>query len=69
MPRLEDSFGLIPAVLLGSALYALYYIGYGMPAGEMLSLFFIGLMFAAVFLITRIIFILWPFFQPMGQLL
>ena len=67
--RLEDSFGLVPAVLLGSALYALYHIGYGMPTSEMIFLFFIGLMFAVVFLITRNILILWPFFQPMGQLI
>ena len=50
--RLEDSFGLVPAVLLGSALYSLYHIGYGMPSSEMIFLFFVGLMFAAVFLIT-----------------
>lgn len=66
--RLEDAFGLLPAVVLGSMLYALYHIGYGMPASEMLFLFFIGVMFAIVFLLTRSIFILWPLFQPLGQL-
>ena len=36
---------------------------------EMMILFFIGIMFAVVFLITRSVLILWLVFQPMGQLL
>lgn len=66
--RLEEAFGVIPAILLGSALYAIYHIGYGMPASEMLFLFFVGILFAVVFRLTKSVLILWPFFQPMGQL-
>ena len=66
--RLEEAFGLIPAIFLGSLLYAAYHIGYGMPASEMVFLFFIGILFAVVFRITKNVFILWPLFQPMGQL-
>jgi uncharacterized protein len=66
--RLEEAFGTIPAILLGSLLYAAYHIGYGMPAREMVFLFFIGVMFAAVFRLTRNVLILWPLFLPMGQL-
>jgi membrane protease YdiL (CAAX protease family) len=66
---LEESFGMIPAIILGSVLYAAYHIGYGMPTSEMVFLFFIGVMFAVVFRLTKNIFILWPFFQPMGQLI
>ena len=66
--RLEESFGTIPAILLGSALYAAYHIGYGMPSSEMIFLFFIGIMFAVVFRLTKNVFILYPIFQPMGQL-
>lgn len=66
--RLEESFGTIPAILLGSALYSAYHIGYAMPASEMIFLFFIGIMFSVVFRLTKNIFILWPVFQPMGQL-
>ncbi len=66
--RLEESFGLIPAILVGSALYALYHIGYGMPASEMTFLFFIGILYAVTFRFTKSIWILWPVFQPMGQL-
>jgi membrane protease YdiL (CAAX protease family) len=66
--RLEESFGLIPAVLLGSALYALYHIGYGMGWGEISFLFLIGVIYAVIFRLTKNIFILWPLLQPMGQL-
>lgn len=66
--RLEESFGLIPAILIGSLLYAAYHIGYAMPLSEMVFLFFIGVMYAITFRLTKNIFILWPIFQPMGQL-
>ena len=66
--RLEEAFGLIPAILLGSAMYAAYHIGYAMSLGEMVFLFFIGVMYAVAFRLTKNIFILWPLFQPMGQL-
>jgi uncharacterized protein len=67
--RLEHSFGLIPAILIGSVLYALYHIGYGMSMDDMVFLFFIGIMFAVVFKLTGSVIILWPIFQPMGQLI
>jgi hypothetical protein len=66
--RLEEAFGLVPAVLVGSALYAAYHIGYGMETGEMTFLFFIGILYAVTFRITKNVFLLWPVFQPMGQL-
>lgn len=67
--RFEESFGLIPSILVGSGLYSIYHIGYGMPASELLFLFLIGLMFAIIFRITKNVFILWPLFQPGGQLI
>lgn len=66
--RLEEAFGVIPAILLGSVLYAAYHIGYAMPLSEMTFLFFIGVMYAIAFRLTKNIFILWPLFQPMGQM-
>lgn len=66
--RLEESFGVIPGIVLGSALYALYHIGYGMPWSEIGFLFLIGLLYATIFRLTKNIFILWPLLQPMGQL-
>ena len=66
--RLEEAFGIIPAILLSSALYAAYHIGYAMPISEMIFLFFVGIMFAIAFRLTKNVLILWPVFQPMGQL-
>lgn len=66
--RLEEAFGLIPAIILGSSLYAVYHVGYGMPLSEILFLFWIGVLYAVSFRLTRSIFILWPIYQPMGQL-
>jgi membrane protease YdiL (CAAX protease family) len=65
--RLEEAFGIVPAILLGSAFYAAYHIGYAMPLSEIIFLFFIGVMYAVAFRLTKNIFILWPLFQPMGQ--
>lgn len=66
--RLEESFGVLPGIVIASLLYALYHIGYGMPGSEMVFLFFIGIMYAVAFRLTRNILILYPFFQPLGQL-
>jgi uncharacterized protein len=66
--RLEESFGILPGIVLGSLIYAAYHIGYGMPASEMVFLFFIGVMYAVAFRLTRSILVLYPFFQPFGQL-
>jgi membrane protease YdiL (CAAX protease family) len=66
--RIEAALGVIPGILLGSLLYAAYHVGYGMPLNEIAFLFLVGVMFAAVFRLTKSIFILWPVFQPMGQL-
>lgn len=66
--RLEEAFGILPAIVVGSVLYALYHIGYRMPANEMVFLFFVGVLYAVTFRLTKSIFILWPLFQPIGQL-
>ncbi|MDA8219720.1 MAG: CPBP family intramembrane metalloprotease [Dehalococcoidales bacterium] len=67
--RLEESFGFLPALVLGSVLYALYHVGYAMPMDEIGFLFFIGVLYAVTFRLTNSVFILWPAFQPLGQLL
>lgn len=66
--RLENAFGILPAIVIGSLLYALYHIGYGMPMSEIGFLFIVGVIYAAAFRLTKSIFILWPLLQPMGQL-
>jgi membrane protease YdiL (CAAX protease family) len=66
--RLEDAFGIIPGILLGAVIYALYHVGYGMPLSEISFLFLIGVIYAVIFRLTKSVFILWPLLQPMGQL-
>lgn len=66
--RLEEMFGFVPALVVGSAMYAVYHIGYGMTWSEMAFLFWIGVIYACVFRLTRSVFILWPLLQPLGQL-
>jgi membrane protease YdiL (CAAX protease family) len=66
--RLERAFGVVPGLLLASLCYSLYHIGYGMTGGEMLFLFGLGITFAAVFRLTRNVFVLWPFYTPVGSL-
>lgn len=65
--RLEESFVVVPAVPLGSAIKAVYQIGYGMPSSEMIALFPINILFIAALHLTKIIFIPYPIFQLMGQ--
>jgi membrane protease YdiL (CAAX protease family) len=43
--RLSASFGPIPGVVAAAALYALYHVGYGMGAREMVFLFALGLVY------------------------
>lgn len=66
--RFEEAFGLVPGLILGAACYSLYHVGYGMSGGEMLFLFGLGLVFGAVFRLTRSVFVLWPFYTPIGGL-
>jgi hypothetical protein len=66
--RFEEAFGTVPGILLGALCYGLYHIGYGMSWSEMLFLFGLGLIFAAVFRVTQNVAVLWPFYTPVGGL-
>ena len=66
--RFEDAFGTVPGLILAALCYSLYHVGYGMGAGEMLFLFGYGLVFGAVFRLTNNVFVLWPFYTPVGSL-
>lgn len=66
--RFEDAFGLVPGLLLGALCYSLYHVGYGMELGELLTLFFLGVTFGAMFRLTKNVFVLWPFYTPVGGL-
>lgn len=66
--RFEEAFGLIPGLLLGALCYSFYHIGYGMEVQELGMLFFLGVTFGAMFRLTKSIFVLWPFYTPVGAL-
>lgn len=66
--RLEASFGPVGGVAGAATLYALYHVGYGMGAGEMLFLFGLGVVYAVAFAVVRNVLVLWPLLVPMGSL-
>lgn len=66
--RFEAAFGMVPGLLLGALCYSLYHIGYGMEPGELATLFFLGVTFGAMFRLTKNVFVLWPFYTPVGGL-
>lgn len=66
--RFEEAFGLVPGLIIAATCYSLYHIGYGMTGEEMLFLFGLGLTFGAFFRLTKNIFLLWPFYTPVGSI-
>lgn len=66
--RFEAAFGLLPGLILGALCYSLYHVGYGMDLDELAFLFGLGLVFGAFFRLTKSIFVLWPFYTPIGGL-
>ena len=66
--RFEAAFGLVPGLILAALCYSLYHIGYGMTGEEMLFLFGLGLTFGAFFRLTENVFVLWPFYTPVGSI-
>jgi hypothetical protein len=66
--RFEAAFGVVPGLVLAAACYSFYHVGYGMNPDELLFLFGLGLVFGAVFRLTRNVLVLWPFYTPIGGL-
>lgn len=65
--RLEAGFGPVPGVGGAALLYALYHVGYGMGAPEMLFLFGLGVVYAIAFATVRNVLVLWPLLVPLGS--
>lgn len=61
--RFENAFGIIPGILLAAVFYTFHHIGL---QPEFVKLFFVGIIFASVFRITRNILIIYPFFWGVG---
>ena len=66
--RLEESFGLIPALLLSALMYTSYQIGFGIATLDIFLIFSLGLIFGIAFRLTKNVFVLWPGLQPIGLL-
>ena len=64
--RFEEAFGLVPGLIAAALCYSVYHVGYGMGADELLFLFGLGLVFGGMFRLTRNVFVLWPFYTPVG---
>jgi membrane protease YdiL (CAAX protease family) len=65
--RLSASFGPVPGVFGAAALYALYHVGYGMGAQEMVFLFGLGLVYGIAYLCVNNVLVLWPLLIPIGS--
>ena len=61
----ERAFGIVPAILLTAAFYSFHHAGF---QPEFLHLFFVGLMYSAVYYITQNLLIVFPFFWAVGAL-
>jgi hypothetical protein len=68
----EQTFGIIPALLLTSVFYSLHHIGLEeqmkgtTPARELIKLFFVGLLYSATFRIFNSALAIFPFFIGVG---
>lgn len=65
--RLHESFGPVAGVGGAAVLYALYHVGYGMGAVEMLFLFGLGVVYSVAFATVRNALVLWPLPVPLGS--
>jgi membrane protease YdiL (CAAX protease family) len=64
---LEPMIGVAPAVAVASGLYALYHVGYGMAAEEMVFLAGLGLVYTVAYAAVRNVLVLWPILTPFGS--
>jgi membrane protease YdiL (CAAX protease family) len=69
--RLEKAFGVLPAILITSAVYVLWHTGTQFPLEDDLpfavwKLFWVGVMSQSVFSLTRNLLVIWPLFSTVG---
>lgn len=72
--RLERAFGILPAILVTSAVYVLWHVGTQLPLeadpwAASGKLFLVGVFYQSVFSLTRNLLTIWPFFVGGGVLL
>ena len=61
--RFENAFGIIPGIILTALFYSFHHAGF---QPEFMKLFFVGIMYASVFRITKNALIIYPFFWGVG---
>lgn len=61
----ERAFGVVPAILLAAGFYSFHHIGF---QPEFLQLFFVGVMYAAVYRTANSMLLIYPFFWGIGAL-
>jgi len=61
--RFENAFGIVPGIILAALFYSFHHAGF---QPEFMKLFFVGIMFASVFRITKNALIIYPFFWGVG---
>ncbi|MFH0790040.1 MAG: CPBP family glutamic-type intramembrane protease [Candidatus Omnitrophota bacterium] len=61
--QFENAFGIIPGTILMALFYSFHHVGF---QPEFVKLFFVGVMYASVFRITRNALIIYPFFWGVG---
>jgi membrane protease YdiL (CAAX protease family) len=64
--RLEAAFGQPIGIVAAATLYALYHLGYGMGAAELVFLFGLGVVYALAFAVAGHAIVLWPLLTPLG---
>lgn len=72
--RLEKAFGVVPAILLTSAIYVLWHVGTQLPLEPdplyaVWKLFWVGVMSQSLFSMTRNLLVIWPLFHAVGVML
>lgn len=61
--KFEQSFGIIPAIILTAIFYSLHHAGF---QPEFAKLFFVGVLYSSVFYLTKNLLIIFPFFWGVG---
>jgi membrane protease YdiL (CAAX protease family) len=72
--RLEKAFGVIPAILVTSAIYVAWHTGTQLVLEPdipmaIVKLYFVGVMYQSVFSMTRNLLSVWPFFAAVGVMI
>lgn len=62
---LEQSFGILPAILFTAAFYSLHHMGF---QTEFLKLFLVGIMYGSIYRMTNSALVIYPFFWGVGAL-